>query len=589
MPDIERRLPEYLGEREKAEVEPFLGIASDGLKWIVFELRDGVLVRLRETTLDPEQPDVFIAWLDGAVALKTSLPPEALTVRAELGRDSVAYIRAERELRAIWETHHSKPAIALKHQVWAGLLRLVQGSEPEQQQDLWLQHTFLVIVAKCIALAVLEVDEPEPEHVLSGEALRSRGISGAVESDFFDWIVAMPEGRALVRRIMAHVRRFRLKEVESDVLKVLYESLIDRAERHGLGEYYTPDWLAAKVVRHSVERPIQDTVLDPACGSGTFLFHAIRRFLNEAEDADMPMEDRAVEATRLVIGTDIHPVAVIIARVTYLLALGRVLGNREGTISVPVYLGDAMQLSVSEIIKKRDLQIHVPAPPKELQIDVPAPAGQSRSGDMIGSGRETLDFPETFCAVPDLFDAAIAQLQRSSEAGHNREQVEMALTRITKDHLNSIRTLHTHERRFTEEQELAIKDLGQTYLKFHKLRVEGRDTIWAYVARNLSRPLFLSARNGWASVLIGNPPWVAFRHMSDVLQRRFKELARDERVYVGGKLATQNDLFALFTVRAAALYLRPAGRLAFVLPMAALTRGQYAKFQSGSFTSVKLG
>jgi hypothetical protein len=56
---------------------------------------------------------------------------------------------------------------------------------------------------------------------------------------------------------MNHVRRFRLREVESDFLKILYESLIDREERHRLGEYYTPDWLAAKVVRHAVDRPLE--------------------------------------------------------------------------------------------------------------------------------------------------------------------------------------------------------------------------------------------------------------------------------------------------------------------------------------------
>jgi hypothetical protein len=69
--------------------------------------------------------------------------------------------------------------------------------------------------------------------------------------------------------------------------------------------------------------------------------------------------------------------------------------------------------------------------------------------------------------------------------------------------------------------------------------------------------------------------------MNRDLQKRFKELAKEAQVYVGGKLATQNDLCALFTARAVRLYLRPAGRLAFVLPLAALTRGQFEKFRSG--------
>jgi type I restriction-modification system DNA methylase subunit len=70
-----------------------------------------------------------------------------------------------------------------------------------------------------------------------------------------------------------------------DVLKALYESLIDPVQRHDLGEYYTPDWLAAKVVRRVVDQPLTQFVLDPACGSGTFLFQAIRRLLAAARDA----------------------------------------------------------------------------------------------------------------------------------------------------------------------------------------------------------------------------------------------------------------------------------------------------------------
>jgi len=566
--EVERRLPDYLADREREEKEHFVGIASDGLKWAVFELDGGQLVVLKRTVLDPEQPEIFLAWLDGAVALKSSLPPDPLTIRAELGGDSVAYRRVNTELRSLWEKLKGDPIVALKRQLWADLLKLVYGRELESDV-LWFQHTFLVVVAKCIALAVMKLGEDEPQRLLSGDAFASAGINGAVESDFFDWVVADTDGEALVRRIMNHVRRFRLAEVESDVLKILYESLIDRDERHGLGEYYTPDWLAAKMVRRAVDRPLEQRVLDPGCGSGTFLFHAIRNFLNEAEDADMPRERRAAEACAHIAGTDIHPVAVIIARVTYLLALAPALGYRAGALSIPVYLGDAMQLSISEFMAGKELVIRVPPPP----------AGDGKSGEPNGNGREQLDFPETFCRDPALFDKAIERMRSGSLEGLTRAQIEAALYRITEQHYRAD---------VTAEQKLAIEDLGKTYVTFDRLRRDRRDTIWAYVARNLSRPLAYSAAGGWANVVIGNPPWLAFRHMSADLQKRFKELARDERVFVGGKFATQNDLCALFSVRAAHLYLRSGGRLALVLPMAALTRGQFEPLRTGSFRSARI-
>jgi hypothetical protein len=104
----------------------------------------------------------------------------------------------------------------------------------------------------------------------------------------------------------------------------------------------------------------------------------------------------------------------------------------------------------------------------------------------------------------------------------------------------------------------------------------------------LSRPLALSSGSGWANAVVGNPPWVAYRHMSADLQKRFREIARDERVHVGGKFGTNADLCALFTVRAASLYLRSGGKIAFVLPLAVLSRGPFEKLREGAFSTVKI-
>lgn len=322
------------------------------------------------------------------------------------------------------------------------------------------------------------------------------------------------------------------------------------------------------MVKHAIERPLEQRVLDPACGSGTFLFHAIRKFLAAAADEDMVPARHAVEVCAHVAGIDIHPVAVIIARVTYLLALAPALLNRSGSLSIPVYLGDSLQLSISEFLAGKELTIRVPPPA----------AGEGKSGEKDGKGREQLDFPEAFCRDPILFDKAIERMRTGSQSNMTRTQIEAALRKITEQHFRAAAT---------NEYKLAIQDLGKTYVTFDRLRREGRDTVWAYVARNLSRPLAFSAAGGWAHIVIGNPPWVAFRHMSADLKKRFKELATSERVYVG-RVPSQNDLCALFTVRVAQLYLRSGGRIAFVLPMAALTRGQFELLRKGSFRSVRI-
>ncbi len=110
-------------------------------------------------------------------------------------------------------------------------------------------------------------------------------------------------------------------------------------------------------------------MLDPACGSGTFLFHAIRRKLTAAGEAGLTPAEAVSRCVAQVRGLDIHPVAVIIARVTWLLALGAAIERRGGELHVPVYLGDAMQWNLHQIGDVREVVVAVP---DEAPLRVPA-------------------------------------------------------------------------------------------------------------------------------------------------------------------------------------------------------------------------
>jgi len=575
--DAVEELSRYLPEREAATGDRFVGVVTDGADWEAYELRDGAPFLLRTYKTDVKHPGTLLAWLDGAVATQTEIPPDAENIINELGAQSIAYLRAETGLRAAWEAVRDHPTASLQRQLWSQLLTLVYGKAVEDD-GLWLQHTFLVIVAKSIAARIMEVEADDPEAILSGRAFVDAGVYGAVESDFFDWILLAPGGPDLVQKLARHVARFKLRAVKADVLKILYESLIDRGQRHGLGEYYTPDWLAARVVERAVDQPLEQTVLDPACGSGTFLFQAVRRVLAEAEDGGLDREDQAGEACKLVAGMDIHPVAVIIARVTFLLALAPVLGDRQGDLSIPVYLGDAMQLEVRKFMRGQELVVHVPSSPGHSEL----PEVNGATGGMTG-GAAILVLPQELAKTGPLFDKLIEAMKSASLADEKPAQFRH----------RGVRTIEIYFKRDLKAvEETALDDLTQTFVTFHALRRAGRDTIWTYVARNLTRPFTYSAGVRWASVIVGNPPWLAFRHMSEGLQKRFRELARAERLLVtgrgAGKMATQNDLCALFTVRAAGLYLKASGRIAMVLPWAVLRGGQYEPFRSGSYDSARI-
>jgi hypothetical protein len=334
--DVLARLPDYLGERERQTQRRFLGIATDGATFVAYELREGTLVEIGRHEPNRARPEALLAWLEPALSNRDDLTPDPLTVERELGRNSLSFGRARGVLERLWAELGTHSEVLLKRQLWDGLLREAYGTAVGDDA-LFLQHTYLTVVAKTIAARVLDLSADDAAAILSGQALDEVGIQGAVESDFFDWVLQLPDGQDLVRRIARQTARFRLRDVEADVLKSLYESLIDPAQRHDLGEYYTPDWLAAKIVAHALTAPLTQRVLDPACGSGTFLFHAIRRKLAAGDAAGMARSAAIAACVEQVRGLDVHPVAVIIARVTWLLALGPAIAEREGELHVPVF------------------------------------------------------------------------------------------------------------------------------------------------------------------------------------------------------------------------------------------------------------
>jgi len=127
--------------------------------------------------------------------------------------------------------------------------------------------------------------------------------------------------------------------------------------------------------------------------------------------------------------------------------------------------------------------------------------------------------------------------------------------------------------------------LAATYQHLCDLRAAGRDHIWGYVVRNQARPAWLSSKDQRADVIIGNPPWLAYRFMSGVMQIRFREECQQRGIWVGGRFATQQDLSAYFFARCVELYAKRGAAIAFVLPYAMLHRKQYEGFRTGRFGS----
>ena len=126
-----------------------------------------------------------------------------------------------------------------------------------------------------------------------------------------------------------------------------------------------------------------------------------------------------------------------------------------------------------------------------------------------------------------------------------------------------------------------LEVLEATFGTMCRLHDEGRNHIWGYFVRNLARPAWFARPNNRVDVVIGNPPWLAYRFMTEHMKARYRQLASDRDLWAGGDVATQQDLSDLFVERAIQRYLRPGGRFSFVMPAAVLTRGQFTGFRTG--------
>ncbi|NBB83376.1 MAG: N-6 DNA methylase, partial [Alphaproteobacteria bacterium] len=396
--DAERQLHRYLIDRESATGRRYAGIATDGNDFRAYEIRSDRLCQIGAYRVEATNANGLLVWLESVIGIGADLEPTAETIRRELGKESAAFARATGVLEAAWSRLATDSEAALKRRLWSELITAVYGRS-QDSDELWFQHTFLTIIAKAFAHAVLRVTPDDAEDLLQGRQFRDLAIGGLIEGDFFDWVLKDEEAADLVMRLDRHVRRFRIDRVELDVLKIVYESLIDPAQRHDLGEYYTPDWLADWICARHVDAPASQKVLDPACGSGSFLFHAVRHHVAAARAEGVPEGELAQSAAAHVFGLDVHPVAVLVARVTYLLALGADLLERRTTaVDVPVYLGDALQWSVrGGDLFEETLEIHVP-----------------ESG---GHGEAVLRFPVAVCRDPGVFDDIIRLMLEDGDAG----------------------------------------------------------------------------------------------------------------------------------------------------------------------------
>jgi hypothetical protein len=102
--------------------------------------------------------------------------------------------------------------------------------------------------------------------------------------------------------------------------------------------FHTPGWLAGHALDEIGWRPKND-LLDPTCGTGTFILEAVRRRL--VDERDSRGKHTAHDVLRGLYGIDLNPMAVLAAKASLVVVLaGRF--DPDKPVRLPVFLADAI-------------------------------------------------------------------------------------------------------------------------------------------------------------------------------------------------------------------------------------------------------
>jgi hypothetical protein len=425
------------------------------------------------------------------------------------------------------------------------------------QKLLFSIHTYFALLMKLIAAELITLRERTFASSFSTQILYSsgdnfkeilsdlenggvyarRGIRNFLEGDFFRWYfyALSPRLEEAIKEMARGLSEFEpatpviATEFTRDLLKKLYQYLVPQEVRHRLGEYYTPDWLAELVLDETgYDGNTLKRLLDPACGSGTFLVLAIHRAKEYGRRHKEPPLETAKRIISNIWGFDLNPLAVIAARTNYLFALGDLV-NELSNVEIPIYLAD----SVLWPSKTGQIKLNF-AGGKNLEVQT-----------SIGQ------FHVPYIWIENdgfLMSKAAPMVEEMARQGYSGDE---ALEKFRKEGL----VFPPHER--------VVQFFYEEILNLER---QGKNGIWTRFLKNAFAPMMA----GWFDFVIGNPPWIRWGYLSQEYRKATLPLWQEYGLFsLKGHAARlgggEKDFSMLFTYAAIDHYLRKNSKLGFLI------------------------
>ena len=557
-----KQLDGYIDQLVKAGSGVRNGILTDGVNYLIRHVgTDKLLIEQGEahTVFDkPEQAHLLREYLYKVISEPAvNISPTAPNLERYFGNKSDAFRVGNLLLQEAYEAHRDNPTVAVKRSLWQDLLQVALGKDAatdgNESDWLFIRHTYItslvaLIMQQQLLGEVADHASHRPDDLLKGQILAEQSdLHGIIDADLFTWPTEVGEP-AYLREIARVVEQFDWTQNPTEVAPTLYQNVITQEERKKLGEYYTPRWLAREITETVVDDPLDQRVLDPSCGSGTFIETAVERILEHAKG--LTATERLRKLQENVVGIDIHPVAVQLAKATWVMAAADTIrAAREedpnsGAVSAPIYLGDSMQLrydtgtlSASQFIELETRE-KIPGQPDPITFSIPKELARQQT----------------------LMDQIIAEIATAIDDGQDPDHV-------------------VDQHQMSGECSQGMKAVAALMKDLHDAK---KNHVWAYYIRNMIRPAVIAEQK--LDRIIGNPPWLTYGQSADIIRQELKDMSEKRyQIWAGGKLAPHQDIATLFYTRCAELYAKSKAIIGMVMPHSALRTGQHLKWRGGNY------
>jgi hypothetical protein len=433
-----------------------------------------------------------------------------------------------------------------------------------------------------------------------GEALARFNIAYLFERDEYDWVFD-PSIAPKLDTFFRDLGGFLLsidwsQEIGLDLLKRVYQNTVPREIRRQLGEFYTPDWIAQLIIWRAlhilvkgsppqeviVPDPIDRAVglidefyekhkriprfIDPTCGSFTFGVHYINALLKwyTLKKAPLNPVDFARVIMDSIIGIDLNPVAVITAKVNYLLQIHRLLTIYGGFLveqpTIPILRLDllSLQLSYGTKEKQRTLDAYIVGGEAEsIQLRIPVEIlgiemNEKLKDELRRKGVNIFSYPVKDNKSKELHYIEIRLPRTVIKKAKNNLTFLRALTALI---TAGVEGFENEIGARLEKSEIdALERLRKTVLV---LEEKGLDMIWYTIVSNYTLAIYMTQQK--FDLVLGNLPWVNVSKYPDTYAGIVKGVAKDLGVEPPPQAAKKLDIsIPLFAVASRHLAASPS-------------------------------